>query len=193
MKRRQLLLGALAALPVKAAKDTAEGADLIGRPAPPLQLKDWINSKPLEIGDLRGKVVLLRWWTQGCPFCQATAPALLSLQTKYGPQGFQVIGIYHPKPAGDWDLNKVRIAAKQKQFDFPVALDGDWVALKRWWMSEDRKWTSVSFLLDKQGVIRYIHPGGEFHEGVEGGLPAHESCNRDLHAIDAKIAQLLTV
>ena len=59
-------------------KHTA-GSELLGRPAPPLDIKQWLNSKPLEMSDLRGSVVLLRWWTQGCPFCVATAPALRKL------------------------------------------------------------------------------------------------------------------
>jgi peroxiredoxin len=194
MNRRKLLLGAMGAMAVtrmKAAPKHAEGEELIGRLAPPLELKKWVNSPPLEITDLRGKVVLARWWTEGCPYCAATAPALLKLQREYGGQGLQVIGIYHPKPAGDWDLGKVERAAREKGFTFPVALDADWTALKRWWLTRDRDWTSVSFLLDRQGIIRYIHPGGEFHEDTQGGLPTHESCERDFHAIEAKIVELL--
>ncbi|HXF26673.1 MAG TPA: TlpA disulfide reductase family protein [Bryobacteraceae bacterium] len=129
---------------------------MVGHSAPPLELKHWLNSRPLEMSDLRGKVVLLRWWTEGCPFCTATAPALLKLQREYGPRGFVVIGVYHPKPPGDWDMSKVERAVKEKGFTFPVALDGDWSALKRWWLDQPRDFTSVSFLVDKKGIIRYV-------------------------------------
>jgi peroxiredoxin len=167
------------------------GSELIGRPAPKLALNHWVNSKPLEIAELRGKVVLLRWWTEGCPFCAATAPALRKLQRDYNDRGLQVIGVYHPKPPGDWDLAKVELAAKKKEFTFPVALDADWKALKRWWLDRERDATSVSFLLDREGTIRYVHPGVEFHEGTEGGLPNHDRCQRDFRTIDAKIAELV--
>jgi peroxiredoxin len=201
MKRRDLLLGAMATSVAKrlGAENPAEGHELIGRKAPPLELRHWLNCrsahngqqtpcallKPLEMGDLRGKVVLLRWWTQGCPLCAATAPALRKLQAEYGGRGLQVVGIYHPKPPGDWDMKKVEQATEEKNFTFPIALDADWSALRRWWLTQDRSFTSVSFLVDRGGVIRYIHSGGEFHEGT------HPVCAHDYHVIDKKIVELL--
>jgi peroxiredoxin len=168
------------------------GQELIGQPARPLALKTWLNSNPLEMTDLRGKVVLLRWWTARCPYCAATAPALISLEQRYGPRGLQVIGVFHPKPRGKWTLDEVRRATQEKHFDFPVAVDGDWTALKRWWLNGKRDFTSVSFLVDQNGVIRYVHPGGEFHEGQQGAMPTHEACNRDMHFIQGEIANLLS-
>ena|SRR5438067_3451454 len=108
MTRRQFTVRVAGLLPtavILSAAALPDGAELIGKPAPPLRLKDWLNSKPLEISDLGGKVVLLRWWTEGCPFCAATAPALISLEETYGPSGLQVIGIFHPKPPvnGRWN------------------------------------------------------------------------------------------
>jgi thiol-disulfide isomerase/thioredoxin len=193
LNRRKMLLrtaGSLAALKAMA-NETAPGSELIGKPAPPLQLIHWLNSKPLEITDLRGKVVLIRWWTEGCPFCTATAPALLSLQNEYGVKGFEVIGVYHPKPPGKWNPHSVEAAVKEKQFTFPVAIDGDWTALRRWWLTQDRDYTSVSFLLDKNGIVRYIHPGGEFHEGNSGALSEHQACNRDMHFLHQEIGRLI--
>jgi len=167
-----------------------EGQDRIGVAAPDLKLKYWLNSPPLEINELRGKVVLIRWWTDTCDLCAATAPALRKLQNEYGSQGFQVIGIFHPKPAGDWSVSRVQRAAARFQFSFPVALDGDWSALKRWWLNgAERSATSVSFVVDKHGVIRYVHPGGEFHES-KGELD-HAVCERDFRAIEKTVSQLL--
>lgn len=167
-----------------------EGADRIGIQAPDFKLQHWVNSQPLETEDLRGKVVLVRWWTDTCPYCAATAPALRQLQQEYGPQGLEVIGIFHPKPAGDWSMSRMQKAVARFQFTFPVALDGDWSALKRWWLDgAQRNYTSVSFILDKHGVIRYVHPGGEYHEGP--GTPGQEMCEADFHEIQKTIAQLL--
>jgi len=140
---------------------------------------------------LKGRVLLVRWWTDTCELCAATAPALRKLQEEYGAKGFQVIGIFHPKPAGDWSVDRMQRAAARYQFTFPVALDGDWSALKRWWLSgAHREYTSVSFIVDKHGVIRYVHPGGEFH-GSNGSV-GHEICEADFRSIQKTITELLS-
>jgi len=187
-----ILLLALVSIPGFQAGISAagEGQDRIGVVAPDLKLKDWLNSPPLEINDLKGKVVLIRWWTDTCDLCAATAPALRKLQDVYGSQGFQVIGVFHPKPAGDWNVSRMQRAAARLQFSFPVALDGDWSALKRWWLNGvERSATSASFIVDKHGVIRYVHPGGEFHDS--NGDSDHVVCERDFHAIEKMVSQLL--
>ena len=185
--RRLTLALLLACLP--AAKGRA-GQGGIGDPAPPLNLRHWVNSTPLEMSSLRGKVVLIRWWTDGCSLCENTAPALHHLQQKYAAQGLEIIGVFHPKPAGDWNVDRVRRAAERLGFTFPVALDADWTALRRWWLNgHPRDWTSVSFLVDKHGVIRLVHPGGEFHEGQDGA--SHEACRRDYRQIEETIQRLL--
>lgn len=197
MNRRELLLGALGAPFLSSTElQHPDGRELTGRQAPPLGIKQWLHSPPLEMTGLRGKVVLLRWWTNGCPFCEATAPALRKFQAEYGDRGLQIIGVYHPKPPakppGIVDLSAVESDARKKQFTFPLAIDAYWSALKRWWLDRERDYTSVSFLVDRKGVIRYVHPGGEFHEGSQGGFATHESCNRDFHAIDKEIVKLLS-
>jgi peroxiredoxin len=173
------------------AADFSRGEDRLGLQAPPLQLRHWLHSAPLEMQQLGGKVVLIRWWTEGCPFCAATAPALRQLDRKYGHRGFEVIGIFHPKPAGDWSVERMRAASERLGFTFPVGLDGDWTALRRWWPDLERRgWTSVSFVVDKKGIIRYVHPGAEFHEAGERGA-GHEQCERDYREIDRTIERLL--
>lgn len=176
----------------KAQAQTAnpDGQDRIGVAAPAFNLEHWVNSAPIEIGDLKGKVVLIRWWTDTCDLCEATAPALRKLQNEYGSKGFQVIGVFHPKPAGDWSVSRVQRAAARFNFAFPIALDGDWSTLKRWWLNgAERDYTSVSFIVDKHGVIRYVHPGGEFHES--NGDAAHAVCERDFRKIEKTVAELL--
>ena len=169
------------------------GRELIGTPAPPLRLEHWLNSQPLEIPDLTGRVVLVRWWTDTCPFCSTTAPVLRELDRTYGDRGLQVIGIFHPKPGGDRDPERFRRATSRFEFGFPVALDADWTSLRRWWLDQrPRGWTSVSFLVDQQGTIRYVHPGGEFHPGSAGDhWPDHETCRREYRQIVDLIEELL--
>ena len=174
------------------AADISRGEDRLGLPAPTLALRVWLHSAPLEMDALRGKVVLIRWWTDGCPFCAATAPSLRQLDRKFGDRGLAVIGVFHPKPAGDWTADRMRAAAEQKGFTFPVALDADWTALRRWWPDlEKRGWTSVSFVVDKNGIIRYVHPGGEYHLAGSGET-GHAGCERDYKDIQQIIERLLS-
>jgi peroxiredoxin len=148
---------------------TIAGADekLIGTKPTEWKLTNWINSKPLTLKGQHGKVVLVRWWTgDGCPFCAATAPALKQFHAKYSDKGLVVIGIYHHKAKGRLKTDKVKETVKDFGFQFPVAIDPDWQTLKRWWLKDaERKWTSVSFLIDRKGVIRHIHPGGSYRKG----------------------------
>ncbi len=158
-----------AAAPVKdeapAVKDK-EGSELIGKAAPGWALDTWFNSKPLALEDLRGKVVLVRWFmSPDCPFCSATAPSLNLFDQRYRERGLVVLGFYHHKSPEPLDPEAVKGYLEHYEFRFPVAIDPDWKTLKRWWLDRERSWTSVSFLLDKKGMIRFIHPGGTYKPG----------------------------
>jgi peroxiredoxin len=140
---------------------------LIGTKPPEWDVTDWINSEPLTLKGLAGKVVLVRWWTApNCPYCAATAPALNEFYEKFESQGLVVMGFYHHKASSPLDTSQVEHQAENFGFEFPVAIDRDWKTLRRWWLDDSKKdWTSVSFLLDRHGVIRQIHPGGKYVRG----------------------------
>jgi peroxiredoxin len=159
----------------------AEEKRLGTRPAE-WQVTDWINSEPLTLKGLSGKVVLVRWWTApGCPYCAATAPALNEFHARYKDRGLVVLGFYHHKAARPLEAAQVKHSAEQLRFAFPVAIDPKWQTLRRWWLNDDaQRWTSVSFLIDRKGVIRHIHPGGKYVKGDEA-----------YNALKAKIEELL--
>src|SRR5262245_30568216 len=75
--------------------DPDSGADLIGAPAPEWTFTRWIGT-PRSLDGLRGKVVLVRWWTEGCHFCAHTLPELEALRRKHADDGLVVIGVFHP-------------------------------------------------------------------------------------------------
>ena len=155
--------------PAVAGGGSAEaGAELIGTTAPDWTLGDWIGSPPLSLAALRGKVVLLRWFTDtACPYCSLTAPALNQLHHDYAARGLVVIGVYHHKRNDALDLAAVRGWTRDYGFQFPVAVDRDWRTLRSWWLDgHQRAFTSVSFLIDRHGVIRQIHPGGTLALGT---------------------------
>ena len=105
----------------------------------------------------------MRWFTSpDCPFCEGSAPALRELHERYAPRGLVVVGMYHHKKAQPLDSENVRGWAKHYGYEFPVAIDADWHTLNRWWLDghPHRGATSVSFLLDRSGVVRRVHLGG---------------------------------
>src|SRR5438128_10703982 len=150
-----------ASLPVRAEEK------LTGTKPPEWQVEHWLNSEPVKLQDLRGKVVLVRWWTApGCPFCKASAPALNEFYREYHSRGLEIIGFYHHKSEGPLRVKAVKRHAQEFGFKFPVAIATDERTLKTWWLGAgDRDWTSVSFLIDRRGVIRHIHPGGQYVKG----------------------------
>jgi peroxiredoxin len=159
-----------------------EGAELIGTPAPAWEATDWLGSPPLTLAGLRGKVVLVRWFmSTDCPYCTASAPALNDLHARYAARGLVVIGMYHHKQVEPLAVDAVRGWAQDFRFQFPVAIDRDWHTLNRWWLGErKRDFTSVSFLIDRHGVIRHIHPGGRMALGTA-----------DFGVMQAKVEELL--
>jgi peroxiredoxin len=114
--------------------------------------------------------VLVRWWTApGCAFCEASAPALNDFWRRYGSRGLVVVGFYHHKSSEPLSLANVKRQSRKFGFKFPVAIDPDWKTLRRWWLDKhDGGWTSVTFLLDRRGIIRHVHPGGAFFKGEPG-------------------------
>ncbi len=120
----------------------------------------WVDGAP----DLKGKVVVVRWWTNGCKLCSASVPALTELSKKAS-----VVAVYHPKPPRDVSADDVRGFAKAIGMPGVLAIDRDWKVLDRWMEPERRRFTSLTFLLDRTGKVRHVHPGGaiEAEEGQE--------------------------
>ncbi len=193
MKRRPLLaigIGLLvSALAWRYAAAAKEGDELIGKPAPAWETLAWAQGALRLPEDARGRVVLVRYWTDTCPLCEATAPALNEFHERYAKQGLLVLGVYHPKPPRPSPPAAVRATAERLGFRFPVAIDEDWSMLRRWWLDRnERRFTSVSFLIDRQGRMRFIHPGGEYHRSADR---AHAACRRDYDEMKAQVERLL--
>ena len=166
-----------------------EGDELIGELAPKWGTLKWMNSQPLKLSELEDKVVLIRWWTETCPFCSRSAPALNEFHDIFKEKGLVVVGMYHPKPPGPRRQQALEKAVKRLGFEFPIALDMDWSRLRRYWLANSRhRWTSVSFLIDKRGKIRYIHPGGEYYKGED---ETQTEAQRDYDELKGLIEKLI--
>lgn len=174
--------------------DRNAGDDLLGVKAPSFKFDGWLNTEPLTLEDLKGKVVLVRWFTETCPFCASSAPALRALHEEYADKGVVIIGVYHPKAGRNDPLNIERVerVVEAREFKFPIGIDWDWRngTLKEWWITGPRRpATSVTFILDKSGVIQFIHPGMEYHD--DNGSEQHAMCVNDMGRIRTAIERLI--
>lgn len=176
--------------PAGAADDADSGADLVGRPAPEWSFTRWVRGRERTLRDLRGKVVLVRWWTEGCHFCRTTLPAIEALQREH-PEDLVVLGVFHPKPEPH-DVSDPHIlrVARALGFSGPIAFDRDWHTLNRYWLDghPERNWTSVSFLINREGLIRWVHGGGEYHRSDD---PRHRTCDLEYRGLEKALAEVL--
>ena len=172
------------------AHDPDSGHELIGTPAPAWTFTRWVRGPEHSLADLRGKVVLVRWWTEGCHFCETTLPVLESLQQAHEQDGLVVLGVFHPKPPHDVSNAHIVRVAKRLGWSGAIALDRDWKTLDRYWLAADpdRNWTSVSFLIDRDGVIRWVHGGGEYHPSDD---PRHQRCAVQYAGLEKALAAAL--
>ncbi len=122
--------------------------------------QDWLNSDPLRMAQLRGRVVLLDVWTYSCHNCYRSIPWLLELEKKFSTADFVIVGIHTPEFNHEHDRRNVARKLKQFAIKHPVMMDNDFAYWKR---LKNRYWPSF-YLIDKTGHIKgyYI---GETHSG----------------------------
>ncbi|MFL6333014.1 MAG: thioredoxin family protein [Pyrinomonadaceae bacterium] len=116
----------------------------------------WLNSQPLSAGSLRGKVVLVQFWTYTCINWLRTLPYVRAWAEKYEGQGLTVVGVHTPEFPFEKDVDNVRRGVKEMRVVYPVALDSDYAI---WRAFENRYWPALYFV-DAQGRIRH-HQFGE--------------------------------
>jgi thiol-disulfide isomerase/thioredoxin len=116
----------------------------------------WLNSPPLTAADLRGKVVLIDFWTYTCINWRRTLPYILAWNDKYRSQGLVVIGVHAPEFSFEKDPANVRQAVEDMHIDYPVAVDSDHVI----WRAFDNQYWPALYFVDAQGRVRY-HQIGE--------------------------------
>jgi len=142
--------------------------------APELATGDWINSAPLKLNELRGRVVLIEFWTFGCINCRNTLPYIKSWHDRYQDKGLTVIGVHSPEFDEERKVENVRREVTSLGIRYAVVTDNDY---QTWSAYHVEAWPT-SFLLDKQGRIRWMHLG-------EGGYDEAERLIQKLLAEDA--------
>jgi thiol-disulfide isomerase/thioredoxin len=133
-------------------------------PAPELTgITAWINSDPTTLAALRGKVVLVHFWTFACINCIHVQPYVKAWYDKYGADGFVVIGVHTPELSFERDLGNVRDAVATDGVTFPVAFDPNFAT----WNAYRNVYWPAFYFIDKQGVIRHEHFGEGDYDGSE--------------------------
>ncbi len=123
--------------------------------APPFSEGQWINSDPLSLEKLRGRVVLVDFWTFGCYNCVNTLPALKSYNSKYGDKGLTIVGVETPESSPERVFANLVAAVKKHDITYPIVTD---YQSATWRAYNVNAWPTI-IILDKQGRIRYRHVG----------------------------------
>jgi thiol-disulfide isomerase/thioredoxin len=174
-------------------KPAAGDADLAVEAALPslMGATEWLNSPPLTADGLKGKVVLVDFWTYSCINCLRAIPYVRAWAEKYKDQGLVVIGIHAPEFAFEKNVKNVRGAVAALEIGYPVAVDNDYAI----WRAFDNQYWPAHYFADAQGRIRHHHFGeGDYDEServiqqllAEAG---RTSVSSDLVAVNATGAE----
>ncbi|MEM7612445.1 MAG: redoxin family protein [Pseudomonadota bacterium] len=146
--------------------------------APPFTQRSqaaWLNSEPLTMAELRGRVLLVDFWTFGCWNCYRSFPWLLSLEQRLADEAFTVISVHSPEFEHEHDIGKVREQAAKFGLTHPIMIDNDFA----YWQAMNNRYWPTYYLIDAEGRIRDTFIG-ETHAGQKQAL-----------AIEAKLIALL--
>jgi cytochrome c biogenesis protein CcdA/thiol-disulfide isomerase/thioredoxin len=142
-------------------------------------ISDWLNTsggKPLSIANLRGKVVLVDFWTYSCINCQRTIPHLAELDQDYRDKGLVIVGVHTPEFPFEKVIGNITDNARKLGVQYPVAVDNAYQT----WTNYDQRYWPAHYLIDRQGVVRQVHYG-------EGAYAETEQLVRQLLAADARV------
>ena len=147
-----------------AAKNSGSSVPDFG-PAPDFTgISSWLNSKPLSISQLRGKVVLVDFWTYSCINCLRTLPHLRAWYAAYHSRGLEIVGVHTPEFAFEHVLSNVRKATHELDVTWPVALDNEYAT----WNAYANEYWPAEYFVDRQGHVRRAHFGeGEYQQSEE--------------------------
>ena len=153
------LLIALAALPAAAQTSLATG----DRAPAFTGVTRWLNSPPLTADGLRGKVLLVDFWTFECINCLHALPQVKALDAKYREQGLVVVGVHTPELAAERDTGNLLAAVQRLGITFAVAQDNDYATWNAW---HNQYWPA-QYVIDRQGRVVYTHIGEGGYDAIE--------------------------
>jgi thiol-disulfide isomerase/thioredoxin len=141
----------------------------------------WLNSESLTAEGLRGRVVLVDFWTYSCVNWLRTLPYLRAWDERYRDRGLVVVGVHAPEFGFEHELENVRHAARELGVEYPVVIDNDFAI---WRSFENRYWPAV-YLVDRDGRVRFEHFGEEAYEETERAIQRLLGVDGDTVRVDA--------
>jgi thiol-disulfide isomerase/thioredoxin len=123
----------------------------------------WFNSAPLSIGDLRGRVVLVDFWTYGCYNCVNTLPYVTRLYETYKDKGLVVVGVHTPELPFERSAGNVQAALKRHGITYPVAQDNESATWNAW---RNQYWPA-QYIVDQRGNVVFSHAGEGQYDEIE--------------------------
>lgn len=130
---------------------------------PELSNEVWLNSPPLKLADLHGKVVIVEFWTFGCINCKHVVPTLRQWHQTYQDEGLVIIGVHTPEFDYERDLKNVKRALLDLDIPYAVAIDNDWAT----WRAYNNRYWPAKYFIDKAGQLRHITIGEGRYEQQE--------------------------
>ena len=128
----------------------------------------WINSEPLTLKSLHGRVVLIEFWTFACYNCRNTLPSLKRWDAQYRDKGLTIIGVHTPELDFERDIDQLRREVAGLGIKYPVVTDQDYSTWKAYGVEA---WPTL-FVLDKQGRVRWTHVGEGYYDETEQVIKA---------------------
>jgi thiol-disulfide isomerase/thioredoxin len=126
----------------------------------------WINSEPLTLTGLRGRVVLIDFWTFGCYNCRNTLPFLKRWHERYSDKGLTIVGVHSPEFDAEKKIENLRREVTSLGIRYPVITDNDY---ETWRGYGVEAWPTV-ILVDKTGHVRWSHVGEGAYDETEGAI-----------------------
>jgi thiol-disulfide isomerase/thioredoxin len=141
----------------------------------------WLNSEPLTVTGLRGRVVLVDFWTYSCVNWLRTLPYVRAWHERYRDRGLVVVGVHAPEFGFEHDLDNVRRAVGDLGVGYPVVIDNDFTI---WRSFENHYWPAV-YLVDGDGRLRFHHFGEEAYQETERAIQHLLGVDEELSGVDA--------
>ena len=134
-------------------------------PAPEVTgITAWLNTEPLTLADLKGKVVVLHFWTHGCINCIHNYPHMKAWHEQFSEKGVTVLGVHTPEFETEKNVERIKKKAKEYDLKFPIAVDNAAKTWKAW----NNGWWPCVYLIDKKGIVRYGWAGELNSKNVQG-------------------------
>lgn len=141
-------------------------------PHPPLlEIDGWLQSDVASLEELRGRVVVVQFWTYGCHNCQATLPNLIELYGRYGREEVEIVGIHAPEFSHEAEVANIEAAAAELGVTWPIVLDTQKRTFHSWQPGTRSFWPRT-YVLDRDGNIRYDHIGEGQYEQLQETVAA---------------------